>query len=81
MSRESKKKKEKILEDTFIQSDFQKIQSYYESWNSNSKKIIEGLINDLKITDEKQKLKVFRAIDKISNPNIGISGVKDLFNI
>lgn len=44
----------------------------------SNRKIIEGLINDLKITDEIQKIKVFRAIDKLSNPNIGLSGVKDL---
>ena len=44
----------------------------------SNRKIIEGLINELKITNEKQKLAVFRAIDKVSNPNIGIAGVKDL---
>ena len=44
----------------------------------SNRKIIEGLLSDLKITDEKQKLKVFRVIDKLSNKNIGISGVKDL---
>lgn len=44
----------------------------------SNRKIIEGLIKELKITNEKQKLAVFRAIDKVSNPNIGIVGVKDL---
>ena len=43
MSKQSRKKEENILEDNFILSDFQKIQSYYESWNTDSKKIIEDL--------------------------------------
>lgn len=45
MSKQSKKKEENILEDNFILSDFQKIQSYYESWNADSKRIIEDLIS------------------------------------
>ena len=44
----------------------------------SNRKIIEGFINDLKISDEKQKMSVYRSIDKISNPNIGKSGVRDL---
>ena len=64
-----------LIADTLFKLNFKKEQ--FKICISN-RKIIEGLINDLKITDEKQKLKVFRAIDKISNPNIGISGVKDL---
>ena len=43
MSKQSRKKEENILEDNFMVSDFQKIQSYYESWNTDSKKIIEDL--------------------------------------
>tara|TARA_B100000900_G_scaffold416154_1_gene449568 strand:+ start:8979 stop:10214 length:1236 start_codon:yes stop_codon:yes gene_type:complete len=45
MSKQSKKKEENTLEDNFILSDFQKIQSYYESWNADSKKIIDDLIS------------------------------------
>ena len=45
MSKQIRKKKEDILEDKFILSDFQKIQSHYESWNTDSKKIIEDLIS------------------------------------
>ena len=44
----------------------------------SNRKIIEGFINDLKIIDEKQKTSVFRAIDKIGNPNIGRDGVREL---
>ena len=64
-----------LIADTLFKLNFKKEQ--FKICISN-RKIIEGLINDLKITDEKQKFKVFRAIDKLSNPNIGISGVKDL---
>ena len=45
MSKQSKKKEENTLEDNFILSDFQKIQSYYESWNADSKKILDDLIS------------------------------------
>ena len=45
MSRNIVKEKVKKPEDSFIISDFQKIQSYYESWNFNSKYVIEGLVN------------------------------------
>ena len=45
MSKQSKKKEENILKDNFILSDFQKIQAYYESWNADSKRIIEDLIS------------------------------------
>ena len=44
MSKQNKKKEENILKDNFILSDFQKIQAYYESWNADSKRIIEDLI-------------------------------------
>ncbi len=64
-----------LIADTLFKLNFKKEQ--FKICISN-RKIIEGLINDLKITDEKQKLKVFRAIDKLSNLNIGLSGVKDL---
>ena len=45
MSKQSKNKEENILEDNFMVSDFQKIQSYYESWNTDSKRIIEDLVS------------------------------------
>ena len=64
-----------LIADTLFKLNFKKEQ--FKICISN-RKIFEGLINDLKITDEKQKLKIFRAVDKISNKNIGISGVKDL---
>ena len=64
-----------LIADTLFKLNFKKEQ--FKICISN-RKIFEGLINDLKITDEKQKIKIFRVIDKQSNPNIGISGVKDL---
>ena len=45
MSKQSKKKEKNILKDNFILSDFQRIQSYYESWNADSKRIIEDLMS------------------------------------
>ena len=44
--------------------------------NISNRKIIDGLLNQLKITDQKQKQKVLRAIDKLDK--FGISGVTDL---
>ena len=35
-------------------------------------------MDQLKITDEKQKQKVLRAIDKLDKPGFGISGVQQL---
>ena len=46
--------------------------------NISNRKIIDGLLNQLKITDQKQKQKVLRAIDKLDKPGFGISGVTDL---
>ena len=42
----------------------------------SNRKIIQGLINQLKISDKYQELKVIRAIDKLDR--IGIKGVEDL---
>ena len=42
----------------------------------SNRKIVQGLINQLKITDKTQELKVIRAIDKIDR--IGLKGVEDL---
>ncbi len=45
--------------------------------NVSNRKIVQGLINDLKISEEKQ-IKVIRAIDKLDKPGFGIKGVEDL---
>ncbi len=44
--------------------------------NISNRKIVQGLINQLKITDKTQELKVIRAIDKLDR--IGLKGVEDL---
>ena len=45
--------------------------------NVSNRKIVQGLIGDLKIPEEKQ-IKVIRAIDKLDKPGFGLKGVKDL---
>ena len=45
--------------------------------NISNRKIVQGLINDLKISENKQ-LKVIRAIDKLDKPGFGLKGVEDL---
>ncbi len=45
--------------------------------NISNRKIVQGLINDLKISEEKQT-KVIRAIDKLDKPGFGLKGVEDL---
>ena len=45
--------------------------------NVSNRKIVQGLIEDLKIPDEKQ-IKVMRAIDKLDNPGFGLMGVEEL---
>ena len=45
--------------------------------NISNRKIIQGLIEDLKIPEEKQ-VKVMRAIDKLDKPGFGLKGVEDL---
>ncbi len=45
--------------------------------NVSNRKIVQGLINDLKISEEKQ-IKVIRAIDKLDKPGFGLRGVEDL---
>ena len=42
----------------------------------SNRKIVQGLINQLKINDKNQELKVIRAIDKLDR--IGLKGVEDL---
>ena len=44
----------------------------------SNRKIIQGLMNQLKIVDEKQKKKVLRAIDKLDKPGFGLKGVEEL---
>ena len=45
--------------------------------NVSNRKIIQGLIQDLKIPANKE-IKVMRAIDKFDKPDFGIKGVEDL---
>ena len=45
--------------------------------NVSNRKIVQGLIDDLKIPEEK-KIKVIRAIDKLDKPGFGLKGVEDL---
>ena len=45
--------------------------------NVSNRKIVQGLINELKISKEKQ-IKVIRAIDKLDKPGFGLRGVEDL---
>ncbi len=45
--------------------------------NISNRKIVQGLIDDLKISKEKQ-VKVIRAIDKLDKPGFGLKGVEDL---
>ena len=45
--------------------------------NVSNRKIVQGLINELKISEEKQ-IKVIRAIDKLNKPGFGLKGVEDL---
>ncbi len=45
--------------------------------NVSNRKIVQGLINELKISEEKQ-VKVIRAIDKLDKPGFGLKGVEDL---
>ncbi len=42
----------------------------------SNRKIVQGLINQLKISDKAQELKVIRAIDKLDR--VGLKGVEDL---
>ncbi len=45
--------------------------------NISNRKIVQGLIDDLKISEDKQ-LKVIRAIDKLDKSGFGLKGVEDL---
>ena len=61
-----------IIADTFLNCGLKSDQFII---NVSNRKIVQGLISELKITG-KQELKVIRAIDKLER--IGIDGVKDL---
>ncbi len=45
--------------------------------NISNRKIVQGLIDELKISEDKQ-LKVIRAIDKLDKAGFGLKGVEDL---
>ena len=45
--------------------------------NISNRKILQGIISDLKISEQKQA-KVMRAIDKLDKPDFGLKGVEDL---
>ncbi|MBD1137791.1 histidine--tRNA ligase [Pelagibacterales bacterium SAG-MED43] len=45
--------------------------------NVSNRKIVQGLIDELKISEDKQP-KVIRAIDKLDKPGFGLQGVEDL---
>jgi histidyl-tRNA synthetase len=45
--------------------------------NISNRKIVQGLIQELKI-DENKQIKVMRAIDKLDKPGFGLKGVEDL---
>ena len=45
--------------------------------NISNRKIVQGLIKDLKISEDKT-IKVMRAIDKLDKPGFGLKGVEDL---
>jgi histidyl-tRNA synthetase len=46
--------------------------------NISNRKIVQGLMNELKIVDEKQKQKILRGIDKIDKVGFGFKGVEEL---
>ena len=46
--------------------------------NVSNRKIVQGLMDQLKIIDQNQKQKVLRAIDKLDKPGFGFKGVEDL---
>ena len=46
--------------------------------NVSNRKIIQGLMDQLKIVDQKQKQIVLRTIDKKDKPGFGLKGVEDL---
>ena len=61
-----------IIADTFLNCG---LKSSQFTINVSNRKIVQGLINELKVTSDKE-LKIIRAIDKLER--IGMDGVKDL---
>jgi len=64
-----------IIASTFIECGLKK--SEFEI-NISNRKIVQGLMDELKIIDEKQKQKVLRAIDKVDKEGFGLKGVEEL---
>ena len=63
-----------LISDTLVDCGLKKNQF---TINVNNRKIIQGLIEDLKIPQNKQ-IKVMRAIDKLDKPGFGFKGVEQL---
>jgi len=63
-----------LISDTLVDCGLKKDQF---TINVNNRKIIQGLIEDLKIPQNKQ-IKVMRAIDKLDKPGFGFKGVEQL---
>ena len=63
-----------LIASTLIECNLKKGQF---SVNISNRKIVKGLIEELKISEEKQ-IKVMRAIDKLDKPGFGLKGVEDL---
>ena len=64
-----------IIASSFIECGLKK--SEFEI-NISNRKIVQGLMDELKIIDEKQKQKVLRAIDKVDKEGFGLKGVEQL---
>jgi len=63
-----------LIVSTLIKCGFKKDQFVI---NVSNRKIVQGLIEELKISNDKQ-IKVMRAIDKLDKPGFGLKGVEDL---
>ncbi len=63
-----------LIASTLIECGFKKDQFVI---NVSNRKIVQGLIEELKISKDKQ-IKVMRAIDKLDKPGFGLKGVEDL---
>ena len=64
-----------IISSTFLEMGLKKSDFVI---NVSNRKIVQGLMQELKIIDEKQRQKVLRAIDKMNKPGFGIKGVEEL---
>ncbi len=64
-----------IISSTFLEMGLKKSDFVI---NVSNRKIVQGLMQDLKIIDEKQRQKVLRAIDKLDKKGFGIKGVEEL---